>query len=165
MAAISALIAGIGIAASLASTAVGFMGAQKQAKAQKQQMRLQMQQNEERRKQMNLEATRRRRAAIREAQMARSTALATAQSQGAQMSTGLLGGYASITGASASNQKGINQTQEIGNNIFDLENQITSAKMKEVSAGTLGYAAQGISSVGNMLTSNAGTIARIGGWS
>lgn len=68
MAAVSTIIAGVGLAVSVAGTAASFVSQQKQAKAQKKA-------NQERQRQQEVQNLRSRRAAVREAQIKRAAVL------------------------------------------------------------------------------------------
>lgn len=110
-----------------------------------------------RKRQMNLEADRMRRQAIREAIVARATALSNATTQGAQDSSGLAGGIAQVTGQEGRNILGINQNQEIGNIIFDQ-----NAKMAQGnSLANLGSSVQGF---GSMIGQYTPQLTRIGNY-
>lgn len=148
MAALTTIIAGIGLAVGAAGTVAQVSAANKQADAAERAERL-------REKQMNLEAMRSRRAAIRNSLRARSLALTSATAQGAQFGSGLPGGFGQIGQQTGENITGINQGQEIGAGIFD-------ANADYASAGALAAFGSGLSSLGGSLISNAGTISRIG---
>lgn len=104
-------------AITLGSALVGgffqYKGMQQQVEAQKKAERL-------RERQMNLQAMRERRESIRQAVLARSTALATATSQGASApgSSALGGAYGQIQGERNRQILAINQNQQIGQGIF-----------------------------------------------
>lgn len=161
---ISAIVAGVGIAASIAGTAVAYTGAQAQAKAQKQALAAQQQAEEERKKAMNLDAMRKKREQIRQMQIARSQALATTNAQGASDGSGLEGAYGGISGRVGDNTLGIQQNQEIGNNIFAANSRYNAAQSDYASAGASVSMGSGLSSIGGMLMNNAGTIGKIGSY-
>lgn len=104
---------------------------------------------------MNLDAKRRQRQVIREAQLARSTALANATNQGAQESSGLAGGQAQITSQQNDSILGIQQNQELGTEIFRANKQ----QQKGLTQQSIGSAFQ---SVGGALMQNRGSIERVG---
>lgn len=148
MAAFTSIALAIGAAASVAGTVMSVVGASKQAKAQKKAEEL-------REKQMNLDADRQKRQAIREGIVARSRALTTATNQGAAEGSGLQGGYAQITGEQGRNVRTIEQSRDIGAGIF-------SANRDAAKGGTLASFGSGLSSLGGMLMNNSGTIGRVG---
>lgn len=148
MAAISTIIAGVGLAAGLAGTAVQMNAASQAAAASKRAERL-------REQQMNLEAARQRRAAIRNALRARSVALTAATVQGAGSGSGLQGGYGQIGQQAGENIQGINQATEIGAGIFQA-NRDSAGAQSLVSFGA------GLGSLGSSLNDNAATLGRIG---
>jgi len=119
-----------------------FMGQQQQAKAAAKAERA-------REQQMNLDAMRKRRAALRESLLARQVALANATNQGAAAGSGLPGGYGQIQGIAGQNIQGITQDQQLGQQIFAANRQ---------------YAAGGaMMGFGSMLGDMSGTIGRISG--
>lgn len=118
-----------------------FMGQQQQAKAMAKAEKA-------REAQMNLDAMRKKRAALRESLLARQTALANATNQGAAGGSGLPGGFGQIQGIAGQNIQGIGQDQQLGQQIF-------AANRQYASAGTMiGF--------GSMLTDNAAGINRLG---
>lgn len=82
-----------------------------------------------RRQQMNLDAERRKRDVIRNAQVAHANATAVGYNQGAGNSSALSGATSGIAGQAATMTKGIADNQELGNNLFDNLNQQAAAKM------------------------------------
>lgn len=148
MAAISTIIAGVGLAVGAAGTAMGI-------KAQKDQFKAQNKAESARQKAADLDALRRKRAAVREMQMQRSVALSNATAQGAEAGSGLQGAMAGITGQGNTNIVGINQQQQLGNQVFSANRQASSA-------ASFGATGEGLTSLGGALVRNAGTIASIG---
>lgn len=166
MAVVSTIIAGIGLAVSAAGTATSYMGAQKQAKGQKRAQMGQALAEQARKKQMDLDSARKRRETIRQANIQRSQALATAAAQGATGEGGsaLAGIEGTISGEMGRNILAINQNQEIGQEVFDA-NAITAQGQSQAAKGaTMANTGSGITSLGGAITNNAGTIAKIGGW-
>lgn len=121
-----------------------FMGQQQQAKAMAKAEKA-------REQQMNLDAMRKKRAALRESLLARQTALANATNQGAASGSGLQGGFGQIQGVAGQNILGINQDQQLGSRIFAANQQYASAgtmigfgsMLGDVSK-TIGKIAQGV---------------------
>lgn len=138
-------IAAVGLGLAAVGTAVNIKGQQKAAAASKKAERL-------REKQMNLEAARRRREIVREAQLARSQALAAGVSQGADVgSSGVQGGFAQIAGRAGLSTLQVNQGQDIGAGLFDANADIASGE----SISSFGKSVQGF---GGKLMANADTI-------
>jgi len=100
-------------------------GGFKQMQGEKEQIKAQKKAEKLRERQMNLQAMRERREVIRQATLARSTALATATSQGAAApgSSGLGGAYGQISGEAGRQKVAINQNQQIGQGIFAANRQ------------------------------------------
>jgi hypothetical protein len=116
--------AAITAVASIAGGYLQYKGQQQQTAALQKAERL-------RERQMNLQAQRERRDAIRQAMAARATALATATSQGASAagSSALGGAYGQITGEANRQILAINQNQEIGAGIFKANRQYSQASL------------------------------------
>lgn len=148
MPAVSTIIAGVGLAVGAAGTAMG-------VKAQKDQLKAQEKAESARQKAANLDALRRKRAAVRDMQMQRSIALSNATAQGAEAGSGLQGAMAGISGQGTTNIVGINQQNELGNQVFSANRQATRAS-------SFGATGEGLQSLGGSLVKNAGTIASVG---
>lgn len=162
MAVFSTIIAAIGIAASVAGTAIAFKSSQQQAKAQKQMIAAQQRAEQQRELQMNLDATRKKREVIRQAQVARANALSTGAAQGAGESSSLEGAFGGISGQSGVNMLGISQNQEIGGKIFAANRDVGAAQGKMADAQSFGAMGSGLSSLGGALVKNSDTIGKIG---
>jgi hypothetical protein len=108
-----------------------------------------------RQKSANLDALRRQRAVVREMQQQRALALSNATTQGASAGSGLQGAFASIQGEGQTNIAGIQQQNDLGNQVFAANRQQRRAETR----GSLG---EGISTLGGSLVKNAGTISSIG---
>jgi hypothetical protein len=147
----STVVAGVG-------TVMQMQASKKASEAQQQEIALQRKVEEERRKQMELEARRKQLEIIRQQQRARSMALATTTAQGASFGSGLPGAYGQIAGVSGFNMQGVNQNLEIGRNIFGFNSQISDARMAYADAQGMQATGMGISSLGNMMFKNIGTI-------
>lgn len=78
-----------------------------------------------RKRQMGLEIERARRSEIRNAISARASAMVQGESQGAKGSSALAGGLSQITSSANSNIQGLNQSQEIGNEMFKANSMIS----------------------------------------
>lgn len=114
--------------------------------------------NQQKQQQMQLESRRGLLQNFRNAQRLRSQATAAAVNQGAQFGSGLQGGLAGITNTATENALGINQATEIGTNIFNYNNAISSDKQKLASLGGQSAYDQSLGNIGGMLAKNAGTI-------
>lgn len=147
MAAISTIIAGIGLAAGLAGTAVQVAGAGAASRASARAEKL-------REKQMNLESARQKRQIMRSALRARASALNSATAQGATGGSGLQGGYGQIGQGAGDNLLGVNNAQEIGAGIF-------KANIDSAGAQSLVAFGGGLSSLGGSLIDNSSTLGNI----
>lgn len=118
--------------------------------------------NAQKYRQMQLESQRMQLQQFRNIQRLRSQATAAAVNQGAQFGTGLQGGLAQISAQGTENVRNIRQNEEIGTNIFNINNAISDKKMKlaELGADMAEYQAWG--SLGGALVKNAGTIGSLG---
>ena len=143
------MIAGISGLLSLAGTALGFIGASSQAKAAKKAEKM-------RERQMQLEASRNRRAQIRNAQVARAQAVSAGTNQGAGQSSALQGGIAQIQGTLGRNILAINQDETIGSKIFE-------ANRKYAEGGMLAAFGSGVSSLGGAFSNQTESLTRF--WS
>src|SRR5688572_26066886 len=136
MAAVTTIIAAVGLGISAASAVGGMAAARDQADAQKDAEKA-------RKNAANLDANRRKRAVVREMQMQRSVALSNATVKGAGESSGLQGAYGSVSGQGLNNITGINQQQELGNQVFSANARATDAASRGATwdgIGTLGGA-------------------------
>lgn len=107
------------------SVGASLFGGYKQMQAQEKMVKAQQRAEKLREQQMNLQATRERREVIRNAILARSTALATTTAQGASSSgsSALGGAYGQIAGDANRQTLAINQNQNIGSGIFAANRQ------------------------------------------
>jgi predicted DNA repair protein MutK len=155
MPAISTILAGIGVAASLGGTYLAYKGSEEAAKATD----LQKKSEDTRQQQMNLDAMRRKRDIIRQAQIAQSTAQATATSQGAGESSGIAGAMGGISGMAGVNSLGVSQNQELGNKMFDINREKLDVFNQ---SAMLNSAGSGMQSLGGALVRNSGTLGKVG---
>jgi len=121
------ITAGIAAVGSASNVAGSLFGSQNNANTQLGWLNIangmaDIQQNKLRQRQMNLDATRRKRDIIRQAQVATANAEAMASSSGALTSSGIEGARAGISGQEGVNYLGVSQNQEIGNKMFKMEN-------------------------------------------
>lgn len=149
MAAVSTIIAGIGLGIAAVGAAQQYSAGQDAAKASEKAEDL-------RRKQMNLDAARRRRQVIRDMVVARATSRASAASQGVQGGdSAVIGGQQQAVSTAAMNTLAINQSQSIGTGIFSANAEYANAQGREA----LG---QSISGFGMNVAKNSATISRVG---
>lgn len=134
---------------------LGAIGLGLQVYGQSQQARAQKQEEALREQQMNLDAMRQRREVVKNAAMARATALANASSQGAQFGSGLQGGYGEIAGQAGQQMQAVNQNQEIGAGIF-------AANRRYYTASVFTDIGSGLYSLGGSMINNAGTYSKLG---
>lgn len=122
--------------------------------------------NELRRKQMNLDANRRKRDIIRQSQIATANAEAAASNSGALRSSGVEGARASISGQSGVNFLGVSQNQEIGNIMFNYENQRLKVKFDAKQSRKTGPQVGDILGMaGKFFSGDAGSrLAKLGQW-
>lgn len=145
-------------AASVATSIFGGMkqasAANKEAQAQQQIAGLEIQADQQRRQAMELDASRKSMEVLRNSQRARATALTNATSSGSQFGSGLQGGYGQIGGSTGFNLLGISQNKTIGENLFNINDQIDQQRMLYAQASGQMATGQGISSIGSMLGQN-----------
>lgn len=134
MAALSTIIAGIGVAGGLAGTFIQYSG---QKKAEEAQQRM-----------ADLEARRQTREQYRQAQIARAQALSAGVAGNAQTSSSVQGGMGSASSQAAYNVQGIQNSREIGRQI--------SAGNQMANMGAM------VSSLGGAVVNMSGTLGRIG---
>lgn len=127
-----AVLTAIAIAASVASSVVGFIGQQKQAKAAKKAARLQQEQE-------RLRVRRERRGAIRQAQMKKAQAQNIAFAEGAGMGSGISGGLSSLGSQLGSGLGYSSQQSSLSTDIFNVRAKAaSSASMFGAIQGGLG---------------------------
>lgn len=140
---------------------------------------VQQDQNVQRQNAMVLDATRRRREMIRQSIAGRSQALtaATAAGAGGAASSAIPGANAGISGQTGVNVLGVNQNEEIGTNLFNLNTKISGLNQQYAAAGGVAnqYTSQAnqaganmqfdnsLVSFGSSLMSNASNIGKIAG--
>jgi hypothetical protein len=148
MAAFTSIAIAVGLAVSAAGVGL-------QAYSQNQMAEAQEDAENARKKQMNLDAIRRRREAVREALAARSTALSNATASGAGDSSGLQGGYGQIGGQLGRNIGAVNTSEQLGTDIFQ-------ANAAYADASSMAYLGQGAERLGGAIASNAVGLSKIG---
>ena len=157
--------AGVGIA----GLAISAIGQEQQAKAQSQvyqsdvkTAQLEQQVNEQRRQQMNLNYQRQSIENLRNVQKAQAAGLAAATEGGAQFGSGLAGGRSQEAAQGAWNAESLSQNFQIGNKMFDLDNQIDQQKINKANAESSANKAAGTAALGGDILKGAGSIAQLG---
>jgi hypothetical protein len=145
----------IGAAVSVVGTFVA-MGAQQEMVAE--QTAQSKRAENAREQQMQLDAQRRRRVAVRESMFARATSLSAGVNQGAGDGSGLQGGMAGAVSAGLENQQGINAGQVLGSRVFESNRAYHDATQRGQAGMAFG---QGLSALGGALVSNSGTIGQL----
>jgi len=112
-------------------------------------------------KAMKLKADRDQMQALRTQQQAVAMGLTNANAQGANLGSGVQGGAAEIMGQTGQNLLGITQNEQIGTNIFGINQQITGARMDLANAQTVSSIGQGLSSFGGSLMNAAPAFGRL----
>lgn len=144
--------------------------AQAQANASSQIFTLDQQANAQRKQQMVLTANRQQLETIRNTQRARSAALTTSTSQGAQFGSGLQGGYGQISGDENTNLLGVNQNLAIGQNLFGINDLVDQQKIVLAQLGAKMATLQGnkasgdaLSGLGGAVSKSSGQVGQLGG--
>jgi len=118
--------------------------------------------NEQKRQQMLLESSRKQMEIFRNMQRQRAMATAAAVNQGASLGSGLQGGLAGVSGQSFFNSLGISQNVELGQNIFSINNDISSKKMQLADVEADQAEAAGWASLGGSLMKSSDTFGKMG---
>lgn len=150
MAAFSTLIGAVGAAATAVGVGTQVVGAVQAARGEKKAEAL-------REAQMNLESRRERRNIVRQAALARASAVTSAQSQGAQDGSGLQGGLSQITSQAGNATVATNQNNQLGSAMFGANRMISSGN-------TMASIGGGISSLGGSLVQNSEMLGRLGNY-
>ena len=159
---VGAIAAIIGAGAAVAGTGIAAYATIQSGNAQRKQMKAQEQAEAARRQQMNLDAIRRRREMIRQAQVARATALSTAENQGASEGSGIEGALGQISGQTGSNILGSSQNQELGNRIFDANALASTYAQQASNANSMAAFGGQLQSLGGTLVKNEGIFQKFG---
>lgn len=156
----TAVIAGVGLAtAAFGQSKINKANKQAEA-AQNRITQASIQAERLRFRQMVLENRRRQRDIIRQAMIARSTAVSSASGSGALESSGLAGGIGQIT--SLAGQAGTDQQQNfnIGQGLFQANVEKMNAEMDLARARTKQSTGSGLFSLGSSLVSNSGSLGK-----
>ena len=151
-----------GFAMSAAGTGMGFSASKKTEAANEQAIAAQQKAEAIRMKAMEFDASRRRREIIRQAQIARSYALATGVNQGASKGSGLQGAFGQILGKAGFDLEGVEGQLGFGREMFAANTELLAARRAGASADTQKATAQGLTSLGGQIISNLGAIDRLG---
>jgi len=166
----------LGAAIDLAGVGMSLFGGSSQSSATKQAAqqsmqisgninKLENQANDQREVAMNLSASRQKLEQLRMSQRARAMAINNATSQNAQFGTGLQGGLSQVKAQEGFNVQGINQNQEIGENLFGLDRQISSQKLAlqnvQTQLQTSTADNQGLMSLGSSLSKSGDPLSRL----
>lgn len=153
----------IGLGMSLFGGSGQAEAAKKTAQAKKNIAGLEMQQDAVRKQAMEMSANRQQMEVLRNSQRARSLALNSATSQGAQFGSGLQGGFGQVQGAANWNNLGITQNLQSGQQMFGLNSQINQQKMNISDYESSAATSAGISKMGGTLMSSFGPIKNLSG--
>ena len=146
-------IGAIGTGVSIFGAIQKYEGAQAETTATVNQLQLQQKQNAVRQQAMETASRRQSLENLRKTQQARAMGLESATSGGAQFGSGFAGGQAQATAMGASNEQGISQSLQSGEQMFGLENQITQQKIAYANAAGQMNTGAGLSSLGSAITS------------
>ncbi len=152
---------GLGLLGSAVGAFTSYEASKKINQSQQAQFGLQQQVEGQRRQAMMLKDRRDQLENLRNVQRARATALTNATSEGAQSGSGLQGGFAQVMGQGSWNSVGMSLNLGIGENIFDLNSQITDQKLLQSQAQQQMSLGQGISSFGSSLMGASPGIGRL----
>lgn len=142
----------------------GAFGASKQAQKEAEyQAQQEIEIQKQKRTAMELSSRRQQMENLRNTQLQRSMAITAATAQGAQLGTGLQGGLAQVTNTGNWNALGINQNTEIGENIFDLNQNISYSKINQSQHQADAAMWQGFGQLGGSLMGASGKMGNIFG--
>lgn len=166
MPAISAAIAAIGLAGSIAGTIGQASASSKASSAQAQAAGAEEQIAQTNQQQLQLDAARQRRNIARQAVIARSTALSNATGQGAGFgaSSGVQGGQSQATSQENFGLLTSAQNLTLGNSIFSLNQQVYQDNSRAATAQGQASMWGGIGQFGNMALSQANTLGKVGSY-
>jgi hypothetical protein len=125
-----AIMAGVGLGLKGVSLFGGMDSSEKYNETQIREMQLQQAAENQRRQLAKLQHNRNQLQIYRNAQRMRAVSLTNATGQGASQGSGLQGGYGQIAGMTGTNLLAENQNYQIGENIFDINSQITNTRIQ-----------------------------------
>lgn len=153
--------AGVGLGFSILGTMEQSSALNSANAAQQQISGLEQQENQQRNVASNLAYDRQKSEVLRNNQVARSMAISSATNQGAQFSSGLSGGLGQISGQSGTNLLGINQNQEVTNQLFSLDTQVSQQKQAMADAQTKASTASGLAGLGGSISKSIGPLGQL----
>lgn len=118
--------------------------------------------NEQKRTQMEMTSRRQQLETMRNAQRARAQATAAAVNQGANQGSGIQGGLGQITSQESFNSIGISNNLAIGENIFDINKDISGKKQQLSQVQGQQASDTALMSLGGAMVGSAKTIGSIG---
>lgn len=118
--------------------------------------------NAQKQLQQQLESRRMQLQTVRNAQRQRAQGIAAAVNQGASTGSGLQGALGQNTAEEMFNLQGISQSGEISRNVFGINNDISSHKMRLAELGGDQAEAQGLASLGGSLVKIGPTVGAFG---
>lgn len=162
MAAITAAIAAIGLGVSAFGAYEKYDAAKQTAQSQENIAGLETQQDAVRRQAMEIQARRQQLEVLRVQQRTRSVAESNATNQGAQLGSGLQGGYGQISGMTGNNLTGIRENLAAGENMFDLNAQISQQRIQIARSSSESAFGTGLMTLGGGILSSASAAGRLG---
>lgn len=158
---ISGGIGVLGLAGSIYGTLEASGYAKQVAASEQAQALLEMQADKQRRSAMEISARRQMLQTVRTAQQSQAMALAAAVNQGGQFSSGLAGGRSAVSSQAATGLSGISQNLQIGEKLFDINENIDTAKIAESQAKAKESEAMGLGSMFGALGKSGSSIANL----
>lgn len=155
---------GLGVAGFGLKLLGGLFGSSAASEIHEAQQRIYQEQlkgNIEKQKAMMLASRRQQLEIIRNEQRARALALNSAVSQGAQYGSGLQGGLAQVSGDANTNLLGNQQSMQIGQTMYGINNNISKYNLQVSEAQTSLSNAQGLASLGGSLIQAGPTIGNL----
>lgn len=157
------LLGALGSIVGIAGQIFQFIGQRRMIEGQRIAIRAQERAERARERQMELDAIRRRREVARAGMVARAQAVASANSQGALVGSGIEGGLAQITGQENRESLAISQNEALGANVFASRREELRGNMVSLNGQSMANFGSGLTSLGNALVENQGLFQRIGG--
>lgn len=151
----------VGLAGGIAGSFETAAGAKQKAQAEQAIAQLEMQADQQRRNAMEISARRQMLQTKRTAQQAGAIALSSAVNQGAQFSSSAQGGQQGVTSQGNYANLGVSQNLQIGENLFNINSEISGAKLTEAEAESKIAEGQGISSIFGAVGKSAGAFGNL----
>ena len=161
MAAFTSIMAGLGLASSLGSAGYGFFS--RGGGGSEEIARISQAENAIRMRQVELDAERRKRDVIRQAQVATAQVENNAANSGGLNSSAVVGATSAISGQAGVNYQGIDQNLDLARNLYTLGNQRGQALWNNSREQAR---RSGIMQLAGAFSKSAGTIGKLGqfGW-